>query len=206
MWAAEPTGRVSGLSLPILDEAGRATRRLTGDVSGSRDGLKLTGAVVDFFAPENLTAPPVARLFVDEATYLRAESAVAGEGELRFRSVDGNIDGKGYRYDLTGDRFTLRAGFRIELPDATIEGREADVTLRRNKSEVIIGEFEARGNIVVTPRDPAKFEVERARSEKAWYSARDGILRIAPPVVGLRKGVETSLGAAAIEMKLDGKR
>jgi hypothetical protein len=193
VFGAEDGGRLGRLTLPLFDPAGRMTRRLTGEVSGTLQESKLTNAVVEFFSSETPEGRAVAWLELDAAVYRRAESAVRGPGELRFRSATEKVSGKDYRYDLTGDRFSLRNGFRIELADGTIEGREADVRLGWLNGDVVIEEFEARGNIVFIPKDPEVLKnFDRAHTERAWYAGSDDVLRLAVPVQTELKGVAGS--------------
>ena len=56
-----------------------------------------------------------------------------------------------------------------------------------------------------TSRTKSKFNFERATSEKAWYSAKDQIVRVAPPVRLLAKGRESLMGAQTIEIDLKKK-
>lgn len=181
-WALAQESQMKGFRLRLFDAAGKPTHLVTGDASGLPPLMKLTGAEVQFLPRDQPTGEPVARVFLDAANWLTTEQVATGEGEVRFRSPQGNITGKGYRYDLEGDRLAIRDGFRIELPEGVVTGREADVTLGRLNGEVVIDAFEARADIVFTPKVIGKDNIERVGGERAWYAGTDDLLRIASPL------------------------
>jgi hypothetical protein len=190
--AGAQEGRMSGFSVSFFDPAGRATRKLTGNDAVLGSTIRLREAVVSFIDPSQPGEAGLAQLFLDEARFTQKEQIVTGVGELRYRSAEGNVTGNGYRYDVGGDRFTISEGFRIEMPEGTVEGREAEVKLGRANGKPTIEAFEGRGKIVFTPKNPEEHKVERAESERAWYAATDGMLNLASPVRSTYKG-ETSV-------------
>jgi hypothetical protein len=194
---------IEGLKMPILDDAGRMTRRLVASsVSGTLEEPSLRDATVEFFGTDPAATAPNARLALEEAVLIRAQDVVVGTGAMRLTSAKGNMSGRGYRYELTSNILRIRDGFRIELPTAIVEGREADVTIATENGVTVIKEFEARGAIVATARDKTKFDFERATGERAWYAAKDEILHLAPPVRVLAHGRESIMDPKVMEFDL----
>lgn len=199
-------GQMRRFSVPLFDAKGRATRKLSGDEASFGSTVRLREAIVSFLDPSERDDAVLAQLFLDEALFVQKEQIVTGVGQLLYRSAEGNISGKGYRYEVASDRFTIRDGFRIEMPEGTIEGREADVKLVRIDDKPVIEAFEARGKIVFTPKNPEEFKVERAESERAWYAAADGLLNVASPVRQTYKGVPSTSEFETLQYKLKLKR
>lgn len=207
-WAASGEFGLTGGKISLFDAQGRLDRRLSGDLSGPPATLRIRAGVVDFFDPEKPTATPLAQLFLNEALYTKADSLITGVGELRFRSPEGNLTGQGYRYDLAADRITMKSGFRLELPDSFIEGREAVIQLGRRDNKPFVQSLEATGDteLVLIPKDPEKFKIDRAYTRRAWYADADTTLHFALPARAIYQGQESPLGGDSLTYKFDLKR
>ena len=197
--AAELT--MMDLTIPQFDVAGRMIRRLKADsATGSFEEPKLRDGVVEFFRPQDANPERLATLDFAEAIYHRLAGVIDGDNHIRVISPKGNLSGDGFQYQLTLGKLILRSTVVIELPTAHITGEKAEALISQSAADqdFTISQATVTGGVVVTGIKSEKFNFDRAETASAVYTASDGKLRLASPVVCWRASEKIVAGATEI--------
>jgi len=205
---AAATGlQVGKLSFPEYDKSGAMLRRLVAEsASGPLEAPVLGKGAVEFFGQVGQPEAVIARLEFSEAIFDRAKSVIRGAGEVHFWSARGEVWGTGYSYDLAGGELRLDSNVAIRLPQGLIRADKGEVWLdpRADASgNVEVRRAELAGGVEATELKDTKSGVDRAKAERASYTASDRLIRLPAPVDVWRKGERGRIDSESITFEVD---
>ncbi len=191
---------IKDMTVPQFDAAGHMFRRLRAEAAtGSHEEPKLTKGVVEFF-PATGAKEKTAALDFEEAVYHRATGIISGTGRIHLACPQGEISGVGFRYELSTGHLTLTSTVVMETSLARIEAGQGEAfhTQGAEGKEFSVTKAVLSGGVAATGIKNPKVPYERLESESGIYTAADGMVRLASPVVAWEKGQKTIMQAADI--------
>ena len=203
---AAPVLQVGKFSFPEFDASGTKIRRLEAEsASGPLDTPVLGKGALEFFGQGGQNAAAIARLEFADAVYDRARSVIRGDGAVYFRSAQGEVWGTGYSYDLAGGELRLDSKVGIRLPQGLVRASKGEVWLDPQADaagNIEIRRAELSGGVEAGDLKDTKLGVDRAKAERASYTASDGLLRLPAPVDVWRKEERGRIDSESITFEI----
>lgn len=189
--AAERSLEARGLHLSSYDDQGRLLRKLSSALaSGPVTRPTVKEGKVEFFGPDSARLPEAA-LEWREATYLRPDDVILGDGTVRFSSEKGMLSGQGFHCDLKSGHLQLKADIRAKVRGIRIEGDRAEVYFDPQGKKTMaerIRQADISGNVVIHPDKMPGFDFEKAECALVRYDAAENKLRLKTPVTLWKEG------------------
>lgn len=195
---------VQGFSASEFDAESRIVRRLTAaSATGSYTDPKLTDGRVDFLSGEGAQEPRGVLSFAD-AVYHRGQSEIEGVGRVSYRTAEGELQGEGFKYELTRNHLALNAKVLLQAPVGRVTASEADGILAQDAKDGVAGIVQAKltGNVVFIRASGAATDIERAEAPSAVYTGADGMLRLASPVTTWVNGQKVVTTAEDLRVRI----
>ncbi len=204
--AAAPGLQVGSFSLPQFDADGAMTKRLAAEsASGPLEAPVLGRGALEFFGPAEKGPGVVGRLEFTEAVYDRARSVIRGAGEVHFRSARGEVWGTGYSYDLAGGELRLDSNVAIRLPQGLIRAGKGEVWIDPRADaagDIEVRRAELSGGVEATELADTNSGVDRAKADRASYTASDRLIRLPAPVDVWRKGERGRIDSESVTFEV----
>jgi hypothetical protein len=194
----------TGISIPIFDEAGILTHRLTserGTLAGAQ--YHLEGVELVTLSPTDPTRV-VRRMRTVEANWDQRKEVLEGPGAVHVETEDTKLHGEEFRFELGTAQLTIARNFALANPDVVLNSDRAivDLVIDREEDDVRVRDlkrFEAAGNlhVVVQPAAQARYNFDEAFSDRAIYDGASHTITL-PNEVRLRRD-----GQMGVTQRLD---
>jgi hypothetical protein len=205
--AAERSVEAHGLNVRSFAEDGRLLRRFIAEsATGPFTSPVVKQGRVEFYG-KGVDSQANAVLDWPEATYVRSEEAVIGDGVVQFTTEKGKVSGRGFRCELEIGRLALKSDVKFSSEEFRMSGRQAavDFDAKEGKREEVLRTIEVTGEIVVERASTTKAPFERAECSFARYVAKERKVYLRSPVAVWRSGLRSTIEVASgfVEIDLD---